>query len=176
MGRPSDYGTLASELWDAASRTRNARYFTKSHIFYPHLVNYPFLGRGMGESIYTKCGDDPHLVYIVECIHCMFCLIFRAPKNCVVFWEGVNSKGILGERNVHSNGSSCSNTRSLSRSSIHTRSTGCPRRANSTSSCRCCLCLRVNCRCVIQLRAGRCTCWCCQISSKLLYNHIHLFE
>jgi hypothetical protein len=34
------YGTLASELWDEASRTRNTRYFTKSHVFYPHLVNY----------------------------------------------------------------------------------------------------------------------------------------
>ena len=52
----------------------------------------------------------------------------------------VNSTGTLVARSAHSNArSSSSCTRCLSRSTIHTPSTGSPCQANSSSSSRCCL-------------------------------------
>ena len=86
---------------------------------------------------------------------CKFCLIFRAPKNCVSFWERVNSTGKLDGRNVHSSDCSRSNPRCLNRSTSSTRSTGSPCRANSTSRSRCYLRSGANCRSGSLLRGGK---------------------
>lgn len=86
---------------------------------------------------------------------CKFCLIFRAPKNCVSFWERVNSTGILDERIDRSSGSCSSCTHCSNRRARSTRGSGCPCRANSTSSCRSCLRRRANCRGGSPQRGGK---------------------